>query len=122
MRRWLRREIVLPLMRTVKWTVTVKWFGQSLLGELGVRQHLWGQVIFHLDIPEHKWIPQQFLNLHPNPHPNVESSLQQSLLQLVRQSLSLMGNMCSCSRLCGTTRGSSTLSLFRRRGRQKTDE
>uniref|UniRef100_A0A7S4GE39 Reverse transcriptase domain-containing protein n=1 Tax=Eutreptiella gymnastica TaxID=73025 RepID=A0A7S4GE39_9EUGL len=31
MGRWLRREIVLPLMRTVKWTV--KWFGQTLLGE-----------------------------------------------------------------------------------------
>ena len=26
---------VLPLMKIVKWTVTLKWFGQSLLGEPG---------------------------------------------------------------------------------------
>ena len=33
-----------------------------------------------------------------------------------------MGNMCSNSRLCGSVRGSFTLSLFSNRGSQKTDE
>ena len=60
-------------------------------------------------------------NLHPNLHPNVESSLQRSLLQPVRPSLSLMGSMCSCSRLCGTGKRSFTLSLFSSRGMQQTD-
>ena len=48
----------------------------------------------------------------------MEGSLQQSPVQPVQPSLSLMGNMCGCLRLCGTARGSFTLSLFRRRGRQ----
>ena len=33
-----------------------------------------------------------------------------------------MGNMCSCSILCGAALGSFTLSLFRRMGRQNSDE
>ena len=68
------------------------------------------------------WKLQQLLNLHRNLQPNVESRLQQSLLQPVHPSLSLMGNMCSCSRLCGTVRGSFTLSLCRTRGMHRTDE
>ena len=68
------------------------------------------------------WKLQQLLNLHRNLQPNVESRLQQSLLQPVHPSLSLMGNMCSCSRLCGTARGSFTLSLYRTRGMHRTDE
>ena len=43
------------------------------------------------------------------------------LLQPALTSQSLMGNMCSTSRLCGTVRGSSTLSLFSNRGNQTTD-
>ena len=65
---------------------------------------------------------KMMLNLHRNLQPNVESRLQQSLLQPVHPSLSLMGNMCSCSRLCGTVRGSFTLSLCRTRGMHRTDE
>ena len=52
----------------------------------------------------------------------VASSLQQSQLQSARPSLSLMGNTCSSSRLCGTVRGRFTLSLFSSRGSQKTGE
>ena len=91
---------------------------KSAHGTGGLGRTFWGQVVFHSGLPGAKvhppktWWPQQFLN----PHPNSESSLRQSPLQPVRPSLSLMGNMCSCSRLCGTTRGSFTLSLFRRRG------
>ena len=67
-------------------------------GNLGVRPHLWGQVVFH-----------------PG-HPGVKGGSSRSWR------LERMGNMCSCSILCGAALGSFTLSLFRRMGRQNSDE
>ena len=53
MGRWLRRESVLPLMRPVKGTATVKWCGQRLLGEHGGWATPLGTMRISLgDIPE----------------------------------------------------------------------
>jgi hypothetical protein len=66
------------------------------------------------------WWPQVLKPaLKPAPKRGKEPTAK---LQPVCPSLSLMGNVFSCSIRCRTTRGSSALSLFRRRGRQKTDE
>ena len=87
---------------------------------------VWAKLYFSRDIPEETWIPKKLQTptvAKPAPKPASKHGKQPAAKPTaICPSLSMMGNMCSCSRLCGTARGSFTLSLFRRRGRQKTDE
>ena len=70
--------MVVPLMMTVIWTVTVKWFGRSLLGEPWGRGHTVRDTIyFAWDVPEEKWIPKKAGGVHVGVYPRAFCNQQQ---------------------------------------------
>ena len=96
---------------------------KSARGTRGLGHTFEDRLYFTWDIPEQKWIPKKLVAPtvpKPAPKPAPKRGKQPAAAS---SSIPVAdGEMCSCSSLCGTARGSSALSLFRSWGRQKTDE